>query len=320
MTTRPARPTTLQPAAVHPAVTSPPPGQGTFDHRMAVFGTDEAFVAAALPFLAEGLAASHEPPPLAIVAPDKLDLLRDALGTTAKDVGLLPHTDWYTGSAANAVARAARHLATQAGPGGRCHLLMEPVWNGRAGRSPRESAEWIRYEALANLLFAPTATTAMCVYDTRTAGAVVVEAARRAHPATGVYADPFEIAAELDAVPLAPVPSEAELLPEPVPEAVRGWAAARGLGPADAELFATAVAEAAGLGPVTGALLWGEAPGCCCELGLARRVDDPLAGFVPPGTAAPEPGQGLWFARQVCAYVDVRAAAGGGTSVRLQYG
>ncbi|MER6955607.1 MEDS domain-containing protein [Streptomyces sp. NPDC000618] len=306
----------------------PATAPGTFDHRMSVSATDEGFVAAALPFLAEGLAAAEEPPPVAIVAPDKLDLLRAALGADAKHVGLVPHTDWYTGSAANAIARAAGHLAAHAGPGGRVHLLMEPVWNGRAGRSPRESAEWIRYEALANLLFAPTATTAMCVYDTRTAGSVVIEAARRAHPDTGVYADPLRVAAELDAVPLPPTPADARRLADPAPDAVRSWAVGRGLGAADAELFATAVAEAASLGPVTGVLLWGEAPGCVCELLLARRLDDPLAGFVPPPTLEPAPGQGLWFARQVCAYVDVRDAyagadgrvdAGVGTTVRLQY-
>ena len=290
-----------------------------FDHRMAVFDTDEAFVAAALPFLTEGLAAPDEPPPVAIAAPANLDLLRDALGTDARDVGFVPHTDWYTGSAANAVARAAGHLAGHAGPGGRVHLLMDPVWNGRAGRSPRESAEWIRYEALANLLFAPTATTAMCAYDIRTAGSVLIEAARRAHPGTGVYEDPVRIAAELDAVPLPPTPSDAQRLAEPAPEAVRAWAAGRGMGAADAELFATAVAEAATLGPVAGALLWGDAPGCVCELALAERVRDPLAGFVPPPATELRPGQGLWYARQVCAYVDVRDAPGGGTAVRLQY-
>jgi hypothetical protein len=157
---------------------------GAFDHRMAVFATDEAFLAAALPFLTEG-SGPDEPPPVAIAAPADLDLLRDALGADARAVGLVPHTDWYTGSAANAVARAAGHLAGHAGPGGRAHLLMEPVWNGRAGRSPRESAEWIRYEALANLLFAPTATTVMCAYDTRTAGPVLIEAEL---PRPGPYA------------------------------------------------------------------------------------------------------------------------------------
>ncbi|WP_327317539.1 MEDS domain-containing protein [Streptomyces sp. NBC_01235] len=309
---------------------------GTFDHRMSVSATDESFLAAALPFLAEGLAAPEEPPPVAIVAPDKLDLLRDALGADTKDIGLVPHTDWYTGSAANAIARAAGHLAAHAGPGGRIHLLMEPVWNGRAGRSPRESAEWIRYEALANLLFVPTATTAMCVYDTRTAGSALIEAARRAHPDSGVYEDPVRLAAELDALPLPPTPSDAERLADPAPDAVRAWALGRGLGAADAELFATAVAEAASLAPVTGALLWGEAPGCVCELLLARRLDDPLVGYVPPPTTELAPGQGLWFARQVCAYVDVREAgpgtgtgtdtgtgegsgSGSGTTVRLQY-
>ncbi|MGX1132814.1 hypothetical protein RKD49_005004 [Streptomyces glaucescens] len=288
-----------------------------FDHRMAVHSSDEEFLATALPFLAEGLTAPDEPPPVAIAAPAKLDLLRDALAGDAARVVTVPHTDWYTGSAANAIAQAAGYLAAHAGPGGRIHLLMEPDWGGRAGRSARESAEWIRYEALANLLFAPFATTAMCVYDTRTAGPAVIAAARRAHPDTEVYADPLLVAAELDAVPLPPAPRDAHRLDAPDPDAVRTWAVARGLAAAEAELFATAVAEAA-VDPVTGVLLWGEAPSCVCELRSARPVGDPLAGFVPPPAPGPAPGQGLWFARQVCAYVDVRDDAAG-TSVRLQY-
>lgn len=302
--------------------THPGPPPAPFDHRISVFATDEEFLADALPFLTEALAAPGEPPPVAIAAPGNLDLLRDALGGDAKGVGLVPHTEWYTGSAANAVAQGAGYVAANAGPGGRIHLLMEPVWGGRAGRSPREAAEWIRYEALANLLFAPLATTALCAYDTRVAGPAVVAAARRAHPDTDVYEDPFRLAAELDAVPLPPSPADAERLPGPAPaaEAVRTWATVQGLPAADAELFATAVDEAAAaLGPLDGALLWGEAPACVCELRAARRVDDPLAGFVPPPSAELEPGQGLWFARQVCAYVDVRDDREG-TSVRLQYG
>ncbi|MFJ4624368.1 anti-sigma factor RsbA family regulatory protein [Streptomyces sp. NPDC088812] len=296
---------------VHPPV--------AFDHRMAAPTTDDAFLAAALPFLAEGLATPDEPPPLAIAAPAKLDLLRDALGADAERVGFVPHTDWYSGSAANAVARAAEHLSGHTGPDGRVHLLMEPVWNGRAGRSPRESAEWIRYEALANLLFADAATTALCVYDTRTAGSALVAAARRAHPGTGVYEDPLRLVAELEAVPLPPPPPDARRLAVPEADTVRDWAAGRGMGAADAERFAAAVAVAAALGPVTGAVLWGEPPGCVCELTLARRIDDPLIGFAPPTTPGLEPGQGLWFARQVCAYVDLRDADDGGTAVRLQY-
>ncbi|WP_435210029.1 anti-sigma factor RsbA family regulatory protein [Streptomyces sp. bgisy034] len=302
-------------------VPSTPP-QGCFDHRMAVFRGDDEFLAAALPFLTEALGAPDEPPPVAIAAPGNLDLLRDALGDEVKDVVLVPHTEWYTGSAANAIARSAGHLAANAGPGGRVHLLMEPVWGGRAGRSPRETAEWIRYEALANLLFAPLATTALCAYDTRVAGHAIVAAARRAHPDTGVYVDPVRLAAELDAVPLPSPPADAEYLSGPVPaaDAVRIWATVQGLSAADGELFATAVTEAAAaLGPLEGALLWGEAPACVCELRAVRRVEDPLAGFVPPPRVEPEPGQGLWFARQVCAYVDVRDDREG-ASVRLQYG
>lgn len=301
-------------------MTSTPPAPTPFDHRMAVYGADDEFVAAALPFLVEGLGAPGEPAPVAIAAPDKLALLRDALGGDTKSVTFVPHTEWYTGSAANAVARGAGYLAAHAGPGGRIHLLMEPVWNGRAGRSVRETTEWIRYEALANLLFAPLATTALCAYDTRTAGAAIIEAARRAHPDSAVYEDPARLTAELDSVPLPLPPATAEPLRQPDPEAVRRAAAARGLAPADAELFTEAVTAAAiSLGSVTGALMWGEAPACVCELRAPRRLDDPLAGFVPPPTPALEPGQGLWFTRQVCAYVDIRDDATG-TTVRLQYG
>ncbi|MGW1215355.1 anti-sigma factor RsbA family regulatory protein [Streptomyces sp. NPDC002499] len=297
-----------------------PPDHGPFDHRMAVFAADDAFVAAALPFLAEGLAAPGEPPPVAVAGPERLDLLRDALGDDARHVRLVLHADWYTGSAANAVAQLASHLDSRAAPEGSCHILMEPDWGGRAGRSTRETAEWIRYEALANLLFAPTAATVLCAYDTRTAGAAIVGAARRAHPDTGVYADPVVLAAELDAVAQGPPTAGAALLPRPHPAAVRTRAAALGLAPADAELFAEAVAAAlASLGPVTGALLWGRAPAVVCELRAERRVDDPLAGFVPPPDGELDPGQGLWFTRQVCAYVDVRDDSKGAT-VRLQYG
>ncbi|MFI6205834.1 anti-sigma factor RsbA family regulatory protein [Streptomyces sp. NPDC051041] len=300
--------------------TRPAPAPGAFDHRIAVFDSDDGFLAAALPFLAEGLAAPDEPSPVAIAAPRKLDLLRDALGGDAGRVRCVPHTDWYTGSAANAVAQGAGYLAAHAGPGGRIRLLMEPVWGGRAGRSVRESAEWIRYEALTNLLFAPFPTTALCAYDVRVAGPAVVAAARRAHPDTDVYEDPVRLAAELDAVPLPAPPADAHRLAPPDADAVQAWAVARGLPVAEAELFATAVAEtAAFLGPLTGAaLLWGEPPACVCELRAARRVDDPLAGFVPPPATAPQPGQGLWYARQVCAYVDVRDDAAG-AAVRLQY-
>ncbi|MCD7438842.1 MEDS domain-containing protein [Streptomyces lincolnensis] len=295
-----------------------------FTHRMTTYGADDEFLAATLPFLTEALSTPDEPPPAAIAAPDKLDLLREALGKDIKHVALIPSTDWYTGSAANAVARSADYLATHAAPGGRVHLLMEPLWNGRAGRDPRETAEWIRYEALANLLFAPFATTALCAYDTRTATPAVIEAARRAHPGTDAYEDPTHVTADLDAVPLPPPPPDAHPLTHPAAPtttatAVRQWARARGLPVADAELFTEAITAATTtLGPVTETLLWGEAPSCVCELRTTHRVDDPLAGFVPPPTAELDPVQGLWFTRQVCAYVDIRDHPSGAT-VRLQY-
>ncbi|MFE4666133.1 MEDS domain-containing protein [Streptomyces sp. NPDC056716] len=292
---------------------------GVFDHRMAVFGTDEEFLEAALPFLAEGLTAPGEPAPVAITTPARLALLRDTFRDT---ISYVPHTDWYTGSAPNAIAQGAGYLAEHAGPGGRIHLLMEPDWAGRAGSSARERTEWIRYESLANLLFAPLATTALCVYDTRIAAPEVITQARRTHPGTGGYEDPYRLTAELDAVPLPAAPADAEPLPV---DAVAAWAGARGLAATDAELFAAAVGEAAhALGPHRAEVrVWGDAPACVAELRIPGYLDDPLAGFVPPpGGLRPERGQGLWFARQVCAYVDVRGGTGPAstTAVRVQYG
>ncbi|MET8827031.1 MEDS domain-containing protein [Streptomyces sp. NPDC004608] len=299
-----------------PTTPTPP---GLFDHRMAVFGTDEEFLGAAVPFLTEGLRAPGEPAPVAITTPARLALLGDAFGDTVTRV---THTDWYTGSAPNAIAQGAGYLARNAGAGGRVHLLMEPDWAGRAGSSARESAEWIRYESLANLLFAPLATTALCVYDTRIARPEVIERARRAHPGTAAYEDPHRLTAALDAVPLPPAPVDARALGL---DGVAGWVGDRGLGASDAELFAGAVREAAdalGLGDDAEARVWGGAPACVAELTAPGRLGDPLAGFVPPaGGPGPERGQGLWFARQVCAYVDVRDAAGAPvTTIRLQYG
>ncbi len=55
---------------------------------------------------------------------------------------------------------------------------------------------------------------------------------------------------------------------------------------------------------------------CVCPSGST----DPLAGFVPPPAEGPAPGQGLWFTRQVCAYVDIRdAEPGDGSLIRVQY-
>ncbi|WP_240436740.1 MEDS domain-containing protein [Streptomyces sporangiiformans] len=299
--------------------------QRPFDHRMAVFGSDGDFLAAALPFIAEGLAAPGEPPPVAIADPVRLGLLREALGPDAKAVGFIPHAEWYTGSAANAIAQGAGFLATGAGPGGRIHLLMEPQWAGRAGSSARETTEWIRYEALANLLFAPFAVTVLCAYDTRTAGHAIVDVARRAHPDTPVYEEPARLVRELDTVALPPPPPEAERLiaPEVSTLSERARARARGLGPADSELFAAAVASAllteATASPLTEALLWGEGRSCVCELRTPARIGDPLAGFVPPAPEVGPSGQGLWFTRQVCAYVDIRDREAGGSLIRMQY-
>ncbi|RZB15848.1 hypothetical protein StrepF001_29245 [Streptomyces sp. F001] len=290
--------------------------QGTFDHRMAVFDTDEEFLAAALPFLAEGLAAPDEPPPVAIAAPPNSACCATPSATTP-GASLRP-AHRVVHRLRRQRDRPGRRLPRRARrPHGRIHLLMEPDWSGRAGRSARETSEWIRYEAFANLLFAPLATTALCAYDTRTAGSAVVAAARRTHPGTGVYEDPLRIAAELDAVPLPPPPPDATRCPPR-----NRSPSTPGPPPADCPPPTPTCSPPRSprpppARPVTRVLLWGDAPACVCELRSPRRVDDPLAGFVPRRTRSP-PRPGAVVRRQVCAYVDVRDE-GAGAAVRLQY-
>ncbi len=303
--------------------------QGLLDHRMAVLGSDEEYVAAAVPFLREGIAAPDEPPPLMISTAVKLDLVRDALGADARHVEFIPNVEWYTGSAANALAQAAGYVATHAGPGGCIHAIAEPDWTGRPGRSARESAEWIRYEALVNVLLAPLAVTALCPYDERTTSPEIVAAARRTHPnevrgASPSYTDPFALIAELNAAPLPGRPAGAAEVrldgdPGAVCAFVRAQAAAHGLDPVEAGVFESAVAEVVHNAPAgTIVRAWPMSGASVCEVAApSGRLDDILIGFRPPDTLEVQPGQGLWFTRQVCDYVDVRSGADG-WRVRMQ--
>lgn len=295
------------------------PLRKAFDHRMTAPGTDEAFLAAALPFLAEGLAAADEPPPVAIAAPAKLDALRDALGADAKAITLVPHTDWYTGSAANAVARAAGHLAAHMRP----RRPYPPPHGTRVERPGRPLRARERRVAPLRGPRQPPVRPHLHHRPVRLRHPHHRPRPRHRGPPRPPrqrrVRGPAPAGGRTGRHPLPRPPADARRLPAPTTDAVRSWAAGHGLGAADAELFAKAVTEAASLAPVTTTLLWGEAPACVCELRLSHRVDDPLAGFVPPPATTPPPGQGLWFTRQVCAYVDLRRTPDG-TAVRLQYG
>lgn len=305
---------------------------GRFDHRVAVHGSDDEFLAAAVPFLVEGMAAEDEPPPLLITSTAKIDLVRAALGTDRDRVSYVPSSEWYTGSAANALARAAGYVATTAGPGGRMHAIAEPDWSARPGRTERESAEWVRYEAMLNVLLAPLAMNVICPYDTRTTSPEIVEAGRRTHPTEMVggsrqvstsYENPLALIAKLDAAPMVERPADARSMEfhgdiAAVCGFVRAEASSHGLSEVEAGVFESAVAEVAHFAQEGVVYTWPVSAASVCELvSPSGRLDDLLIGFRPLDALEPQPGQGLWFTRQVCDYVDVRSGADGWV-VRMQ--
>src|ERR1700680_3451404 len=64
-----------------------------FRHGLLLYGSDDEYVAAVVPFLLEGIACSDA----VLAAPSKLQggLLRDALGEDARHVEFLDSAEWY---------------------------------------------------------------------------------------------------------------------------------------------------------------------------------------------------------------------------------
>ncbi len=64
--------------------------------------------------------------------------------------------------------------------------------------------------------------------------------------------------------------------------------------------------------------LW-ERPGvvACDITWAAGRLAEPLPGLRPPELDRPQPGDGVWLARQICEQVDTRSV-GGGCTIRLR--
>jgi hypothetical protein len=297
-------------------------------HDAAVYGSDDEFLAMAVPF-ARGAIAAREPV-LAATTPANLELLTSALGEDAAHLDLAETV--YFGPRPPQRVTAFEKYARQRGDGGRVRILAEPFW---AGRTAAEISDWQRMEASLNVLLAGTGIWIICPYDTRQLPEAVVTSARRTHPAlvdgTGTrpspgYADPASYAASLDS-PLPPVPGGAALLPATIRlRDIRRFASSQAAGhlaPGSASLMTVAIHEtAAYLKNATGSpvatRIWQQPGAIACDL----RADGPAAlgtfdGFQMPDPSQPRPDDGLWYARQFTTRLDLRATASG-IQARLQ--
>ena len=146
-------------------------------HRALIYGSDEEYLAATVPFLLEGI--TREECVLAVTGSRQAGLLRDALGDNAAHVEFSAASEWYT--SLSGAANGYRTFVSERFEGGASwiRVIAEPVWTGW---SEAEVAEWVRYESMINLALASSPATVVCSYDTRSAPDTAIDGAPSTHP------------------------------------------------------------------------------------------------------------------------------------------
>jgi anti-sigma regulatory factor (Ser/Thr protein kinase) len=296
-----------------------------FRHEVAFYEGLTGLPSALLPFLLEGVANGE--PMLVVMLPDRLLVLRDAMGALAGRVEWVDMTTVGANPACIIPAWCA-FLDRHAGEGP-VRGIGEPIWDGRRGA---EMAEAELHEALLNVAFDHgPGWRLLCPYDVKALPEDVLEEALRNHPVRDL-AEPIapyaghEHAARTFSRELPAAPSDATTLafgPDDlgtVRGVVRRACETARLHPsavddvvlAAHELAANSVQHAGNGGSL---LVWDEPGALVLEVRDHGHIDDPLVGRNPLDLAS-EHGRGIWMANQLCDLVQVRSG-GHGTQVRL---
>lgn len=254
----------------------------------------------------------------------RLQLLKDVLDDDRKRIAWVDMT--RAGRNPGRILSMLQEFADRPGNAhGRVSIVGEPVW---VGRTPAESREATRHEALINLAFEGRAVSILCPYDTTLPGDVLAQA-YRTHPVVGDpaayrasprYSDPYAVCADCD-TPL-PEPQDATVVAFGEEELARTrdradrWAAAAGLPPERRTDWVLAVGEATSNsvrhGGGRGRLrMWCADGEIVAEISDRGRLTDPLTGRRRPDPYAPTGGRGVWIMHQLCDLVEIRAAAQG---------
>ena len=306
-------------------------------HAALLYGSAGELTAAAVPFLADGLAAGET----AVLAcrPDHDALLAEALGDGDR-VLVLARDEVYTGSA-HAVASYRRLVRRRLAAGSAGVRVVAEI---PFGRHPPGWGEWHRYEAILNVALAPLPMSSVCAYDRRELSDAICEGVEETHPALMTpagpvpnhrYVDPATVLRRTpttragraeDTPPTLQVAdlADASRLPE---LRARVRAALDGSGEPGQlrSRFAAAVAEVLlnalrhGRPPVA-VRLWATPTRLECTVtDRGDGFDDPLAGYTPPGSGFPPAEAGLWLVRQACDTLEA-FRTGTGFAVRLATG
>jgi anti-sigma regulatory factor (Ser/Thr protein kinase) len=298
-------------------------------HRALLYGGEDEFLSAAIPFLQEGLGESDYV--LAVVPPMNEIALRDVLGTDVSDVQFINSLDFYL----HPVRTIALYndVVQEVSPR-RLRALAEPTWQGR---SPVETSEWGRYESIVNAAFGKTGAQVICPYDRRKISTQVLNGCMRTHPElldggyypayNNDYTVPASFNSNVDREPLIPAPPDTDrILIEsadlsPVRAFIAERATHRRMSPANLNNLLIAANEVAtnavshGTPPIE-LMVWAHNGSLVCEVAdIGLWHPEELVGFLPPETAN-SIGFGLWGARMLVDLIQVRAGYNG-TRVRI---
>ena len=302
-------------------------------HGAAVVGSEEELLAAALPFLDEGLRAGD------LVAltcpPETVELICRALGEQASSVESDPRMSLLGSRAPDALTMCSRYLERAVTVGsGRLRVVAEVDF----GSDPADWREGQRFESVYNRLMGAAPVSAVCLYDRRRLPAPVIASAEATHPqlvhgtswsGSGGFQDPGTY------VPSLPLPREPAEDGDPVfsvDDATTLAGLRHQLGAViaslvpdrdqqgDLHLAAAEIAANAfrhGVRPVS-ARVWAEGDRVVCVISdRGTSYTDPFSGFTPAhGMDLSHGGMGLWLARKLWDHVDVLPSAAGLT-VRL---
>ncbi|WND33221.1 anti-sigma factor RsbA family regulatory protein [Streptomyces sp. BB1-1-1] len=299
-----------------------------FAHPALFYRSEREYADRTVTFVREGLAAGE---PVAVAVPARnLELIRDGLGTDARDVSFLDMTE--AGRNPGRIIPGVLRAFADAHADERVRIIGEPVW---AGRSAAEYPACAQHEALINAAFAGRSATILCPYDEAGLDADVLADAFVTHPtviaggserASGAYDWPAVVARYNE--PLDPAP-DADVLAfgaRELPEVRRfavGRAASLGLAEqrlqdtelAVAELTTNSVVHGGGHGTLA---IWSAAGQMVCEVRDTGRLTDPLAGRRPPEHGQIG-GRGLLLVHYVADLVRVHTSDDG-TTVRFYLG
>jgi anti-sigma regulatory factor (Ser/Thr protein kinase) len=299
-----------------------------FEHEAMFYRGDADFLAGLLPFVREGL-ESDEAVVVAEPLP-RLELLRDALGSDARDVEFHDMAE-IGANPARIIGVWAEVLDRHTHAGRRLRGVGEPAF---PGRRTAELVECKLHELLLNHAFdAGPGWRLLCPYDQDHLPRAVTQGALRTHPvrstsATRLPSDAYAAGGHVAAF--------AEGLPEPADAVLRGvygpddipatrrtvaaWARSCGLAEERVEVLALVASELAtnsvrhggGTGTVA---MWLDKGAAVVQFTDAGTVLDPLTGrFSPPLDSVG--GRGLYLVNQLCDLVQVRSSARG-TTVRV---